>query len=274
MQREIGLLTIAIAPALLCEDAGVRAVLLLAAGCFSPDPQAGAPCGSGRCPSGLVCSAASNTCERTDVDAPPPVSRDAATMRPLVQYKGAQQLGVDALTVTLDAAPAPGHLLVLIGGDPKAPLTGVTGGGVRTWTRAVRSIENSNIEIYYGITDGSSATVAMALAGSDNVKTAVVTEWADVTIFERATANDGTVTPATTPTILTTMPNTLAIFAASSFQPNNFGMPGPNLWTEITFPTPTLSQGQWYRVIPTATGVKPEVSVSGSLWDAALVTFR
>ncbi len=43
---------------------------LLAASCYAPSPPAGAPCGaSGACPSPLVCSPATHTCERTAVDA-------------------------------------------------------------------------------------------------------------------------------------------------------------------------------------------------------------
>lgn len=41
--------------------------LLVAAGCYSPTPQSGAPCGEGRvCPDGLRCVGDPGTCERTD----------------------------------------------------------------------------------------------------------------------------------------------------------------------------------------------------------------
>jgi hypothetical protein len=59
----------------------VRSFALLAAfaGCYSPKAQAGAPCGVGHaCPSGLVCSAASQTCELHDIDASVPI--DAPTI--------------------------------------------------------------------------------------------------------------------------------------------------------------------------------------------------
>lgn len=57
----------------------MRAWILAAAlaGCFSPKPQAGIPCGSGgACPDPLECAPATNTCETTgdpSVDAPPHV---------------------------------------------------------------------------------------------------------------------------------------------------------------------------------------------------------
>jgi len=43
----------------------------LLAGCYAPQPPAGAPCPDGACPSGLVCSPITQTCERT------PGERDA-----------------------------------------------------------------------------------------------------------------------------------------------------------------------------------------------------
>ncbi len=42
--------------------------------CFAPNPPTGAPCGDGKCPSPLVCSPATDTCERvaqSTIDAPP-----------------------------------------------------------------------------------------------------------------------------------------------------------------------------------------------------------
>ena len=52
----------------------LAAVLLW--GCYAPHPQAGAPCANGACPSGLVCSPATQTCEVT-ATSPPDASRDA-----------------------------------------------------------------------------------------------------------------------------------------------------------------------------------------------------
>lgn len=49
----------------------MRALLgaAMLAGCYGPSPPAGAPCIDGVCPSGLVCSPATNTCERDAVNA-------------------------------------------------------------------------------------------------------------------------------------------------------------------------------------------------------------
>jgi len=49
----------------------MRAAGLLAClfGCYAPNPQPGSPCLNGRCPTPLVCSPATETCERMAVDA-------------------------------------------------------------------------------------------------------------------------------------------------------------------------------------------------------------
>ncbi|HEY5928648.1 MAG TPA: hypothetical protein VIV11_43480 [Kofleriaceae bacterium] len=49
----------------------------LLAGCYAPAPPAGAPCVDGMCPTGLVCSLATYTCETTGVDPDARVDDDA-----------------------------------------------------------------------------------------------------------------------------------------------------------------------------------------------------
>lgn len=45
------------------------ALAIVLVGCYAPSPQPGAPCANSRCPQGLVCSPATNTCEREAIDA-------------------------------------------------------------------------------------------------------------------------------------------------------------------------------------------------------------
>jgi hypothetical protein len=42
---------------------------VLAVGCYSPSPHPGAPCADGKCPAGLVCAPATQTCETSAIDA-------------------------------------------------------------------------------------------------------------------------------------------------------------------------------------------------------------
>jgi hypothetical protein len=68
---------------------GMSAAALLMAGCFAPVPPAGAPCPDGVCPRGLVCSPASQTCERIAIDAAHEIPEDAAA-------DAASDAGIDA----------------------------------------------------------------------------------------------------------------------------------------------------------------------------------
>lgn len=254
----------------------VRAALLLGlVGCYAPAPEPGAPCASGRCPSGLVCAAATNTCEREDVDAGVRDAIDASPTGPaLVQAKGNQQPGVPAMTVTLDAKPVAGHLLVMTGADPAAGLDGVSGGGVPAWVRAASSTVNANIEIWYGITDGTSAAITISLANANGIKTAVVSEWVRASgTLDGAQAGSGSTSPAHTAEIETTGP-TIVIFAAANFAPNTFDAPGPGTWIEIPYTPPVAVQQQWYRIVADPVKIAPTVALTGNLWDAAIAAFR
>src|SRR5262245_7982371 len=106
-------------------------------GCYSPQPQAGGPCANGVCPTGLVCSPVTHTCElgggidapigdaRRD-DAPPDGAQPGAIT--LVQQKSNRGLSGDILSLALPSAPASGHLLVMVGGGSDGKLASVTGG--------------------------------------------------------------------------------------------------------------------------------------------------
>lgn len=166
--------------------------VVVIAGCFSAHPAPGAPCAdNGACPTGLVCSPATDTCElhAIDIDAgtrldaaidarrPPDAAPDAATSPTLVQQAGNSAASAPTISATLPAVPAAGDVLVMIGGNPQGALTSVTGGGVATWTRAARSTANANVEVWYGVTDGSNAVVTIMLAGSASSMSIVVAEW-------------------------------------------------------------------------------------------------
>lgn len=96
--------------------------LLVVSGCFSPSPPAGTPCPNGVCPTGLVCSPASMTCETTAVDASidsPDATPDGCygrgllTVCPDVSITGQSQLNVNApttLNTTTSSLCVPYHL--------------------------------------------------------------------------------------------------------------------------------------------------------------------
>jgi hypothetical protein len=260
-------------------------------GCYAPSAQPGAACANGQCPEGLVCSPMTNTCERMAIgvqdadidartvdappaDAPPDAAPATAT---LIQQATNSASPAATLTATLPAAPVAGHMLVMIGATPSGALTTVSGGGA-TWTRAASSTVNSNIELWYGVTDGSSATVTINRTNNLSTMWLAVSEWAGLattTPLDRAIANDGIANPVTAGAITTTNARDLVLFAASAYAPNTYGVPGPGAWTAMTGITTSLvTQGAWYRIESTTATLAPQVTRSGGSWDAVLVALR
>jgi hypothetical protein len=261
--------------------------LVLWLGCFSAKPAPGAPCATdGSCPASLVCSPATRTCETHAVDAghaidaradagPDARIPDALHVPSLVQQVTRSNPNAVTLSVTL-APPAPGDLLVLVGGDPHAPLTDVTGGGT-TWTRAAISAVNANVEIWFGVTDGSSSTVTIDLPSSTAPMTMAVTEWsgmATTNVLDLATVADGTTSPASAGTLVTTNARDLIVFAVADGSPNMFGAPAPGAWTAMTGLDAPISQLEWYQLRASTGTIAPEVTETAGAWDAAIAAFR
>lgn len=266
------------------------------AACFSPRPQAGAPCPDHVCPDGLVCSPASQTCELHSIDARladgdiidaprlvdaaprDSVPPDALVLPALIQQKQASAAAGPSLSLTLDAAPVNGDVLVMIGGCPAAPLMSVTGGGVTTWTVAASSTINVNVELWYGVTDGSSSTVTITLNGAVSPMTMMVSEWAGLsTMFtaDGASFMDGTSSPATAGPVATTHAHDLLFFGVGDGFPNAFGAPaGFTALNGVSGQGTGVSQGGWYREV-TATGTySASVTETSHHWDAVLVSLR
>lgn len=181
------------------------------------------------------------------------------------------------LSATLPAAPVAGHMLVMIGATPSGPLTSVTGGGA-TWTRAASSTVNSNIEVWYGVTDGSSATVTISRTNNGATMWLAVSEWSGLATtmsLDAASANDGFAGPVTAGAITTTNARDLVLFAASAYAPSTYGVPSPGAWTAMTgIDTNMITQRAWYRIEATTGMLAPQVTYTGGTWDAAIVSLR
>ena len=268
-------------------------VATLLAGCYSPHPQAGAPCPTGTCPDPLVCSPATQTCEITAVDAPridareidaapdaPPLPIDAPNQAMLVQ-QGTNHVDGDAVTISLPHAPAAGNTLVLVGADIHRMLdaaTGVTGGGVTTWNRAAFSAQNTNVEIWWGVTNGSSADVTIhGVAGDTSAKFGNVSEWSGLVTqspLDGAHAIDGLTSPADPGAITTANAHDLLVFGVGDGVPNTFGAPSPATWTALTPISADIALSAWYRIQTSAGIVHPTVSETGHAWDAAVAALK
>src|SRR5438445_3618302 len=108
--------------------------LWVLAGCYAPQPPAGAPCpADGTCPTGLVCSPATSTCEKQAVMADAHQNADAAVVGidaatpdarmldayvpnvpKLVQQNTNTADSAGTISVTLSTMPTSGNLLVMI----------------------------------------------------------------------------------------------------------------------------------------------------------------
>jgi hypothetical protein len=261
------------------------------AGCFAPHPGAGSPCPDGTCPTGLVCSPATLTCEVTGMprpdaatdgvpsdDAPPPPPADMPPPPPapqLVQQEIATTMTGDTLAVTLPQAPVPGNVVVMVGGGVSAGID-VISGGAATWTVATASTIQSNAEIWFAVADGT-RTVTIHIPGSvDQSIFMNVSEWSGVAAvgtLDIARHRSGSLGgPASTP-VLTTSARDLIVLGVSTFLPSTFGSPGAE-WTEVTeAETADIVLHAWYVVEPPGT-YSPTVPITSEFWDAAIAGLK
>jgi hypothetical protein len=199
---------------------------------------------------------------------------DARPVSPvLVQQMTASSASATSLAVTLPNRPAAQDVLVMIGGSPFG-VTSVTGGGV-TWQVAGYSGVSPTQTIWYGVTDGSSATVVLAAAMQSDMWVDL-TEWRglDASLPIDGTAHNGgsggTITGPLDLAITTQHGPDLLVFAASCF--GTITTP-PGSWTDLaTVVAGTITQTAWYAVAGTA-GAQAVHSTYRNEWDAVLVAF-
>jgi hypothetical protein len=210
------------------------------------------------------------------VDAP----ADAANPGPaIVQQVTASAPNTNApLSATLSSPPVSGHLLIMIGAAEHGGLSTVTGGGVATWTRATSSLTNSNVELWYGVTAGSSATVTITFPAYTLPIWMAVSEWsgmASTNVLDGARSTAGGASPAGAGTLATTHAHDLLVFAVADNTPNTFGAPTSGPWATMTGVTATpIVQAAWYREVLAMGSYGPTVTETAHSWDAAAAAFR
>ena len=203
---------------------------------------------------------------------------DAAQPPELVQQTTATSNTTNApLVATLPAPPASGALLVMVGAAEHGGLASVTGGGVATWMRATRSLDNTNIEIWYGITDGSSAAVTATFPAYQLPIWMLVTEWsnmASTNLLDMTVSTSGATSPASAGSITTTFARDLVIFGIADQTPNTFGAP-QGTWNALTSVSSIATiQDVWYQAVTTTGTFAPSATESHHSWDAAIAAFR
>ncbi len=72
----------------------------------------------------------------------------------VVRQQAQATLVSNAVSATFSSPPAPGDLLMMIGGAAASNATRVSGAAAR-WTRATASFTADSVEVWYGVATGS-----------------------------------------------------------------------------------------------------------------------
>jgi hypothetical protein len=189
------------------------------------------------------------------------------------QAKGEAPNSNMPLVATLPAPPHAGDLLVAIGADEHGALTAVTGGGVATWSLAAQSLANTNIEVWYGVTNGSSATVTVTADQDDLPMWVVVAEWSGASTFDGAQSADGTSSPAMAGA-LSVHAGDLVLFGVADQFPTIFGDPAGDWMPLMPARSDHTEQRVWFTTAAATATISPSVTETAASWDAAIAAFR
>lgn len=223
----------------------------------------------------VVIALATTACGRfgfgthTDSDA-------AGGIAPVQQVTAASEQAsqMTSLSATLPALPRAGSLLVMIGALQSQALTSVTGAGT-SWRLAIYSDMYANVEVWYGITDGTDATVQIGGTVPSDLWISLA-EWRGVTdVLDAKTAMDGLISPATAGTITCGDAGDLVLFAAADNLPNTFGEPTGGTWSPLE-PAGSSQHAEqpWYTACAPLETLSPTVAETSGNWGVALVAFR
>lgn len=211
-------------------------------------------------------------------DAPSDVlTTDARPPSAVLVQQRTNQNSASGLDVTLAARPTSGDTLVLIGGA-SCGLSGVSGGGVPTWQRAAYSGVSPTISVYYGVSDGSFATVHLT-PQCTAITWGLVTEWSGLAATntvdmhtETGMAGGPTTTGFINMAVNTSSAPDLLIFGVACY--GTIGPPAAS-WTPLSqvVAGAMITQRAWYEPAPATQQYVVDVPYTDD-WDAALVAFR
>jgi hypothetical protein len=270
---------------------GVALGLALVA-CYDPNAATNVPCASNfACPgtqqcdrghSPPICVATLPVDAPVTIDAPrtdalPPDAPPGPTAT-LIQQTTNSATAETPLVAVLPSRPVKNNLLVMVGATTQGALAGVSGGGVTVWANAAISTANCNVEIWYGLSDGSSATVSIAFPNEIGMIWMNVSEWSGLVssgALDSGTAGNAPTGDATAGTITTTHAHDLLLFAVTDHTPVTFGGPTPGSWTAMTsVDAGGCLQAAWYAVVTTTGAYAPSTTQSSNGWEAGIAAFR
>jgi len=138
----------------------------------------------------------------------------------------------------------------------------------------------SNIEIWYGVSDGSNANVAIECNCVDPGDMRLgVSEWSGlVTPNTLDVGADGygdvSMAPATVGPLTTTHSRDLLVFTVSGFGNIDTGVTGAGTWTSLARSSAgATTMSIWYQLLSETGTFTPTVNVDTS-WDTAIVALR
>jgi hypothetical protein len=194
----------------------------------------------------------------------------------LVQQGNTGNEQVASVSLALPSAPASGDVLVLVGGSSAGLLQ--TSGGSPDWTLAAESREHTGIEILLGVADGDVEPIQISAPASGAIWMSV-TEWsgldAGASLLDVANATGGIDDGDGAAVSVTPTAADVVVFGESIGGPADFGTPGAT-WTPLDPASAdgVVVQGEWYEIATAGAPVAPELPVSGSGWDVAIVALR
>jgi hypothetical protein len=137
--------------------------------------------------------------------------------------------GAATLTVTLTKAPADGHSLVLVVGSNGDYPSGVSGGGVRSWSNPAMSGLHVSTSIWVGLAvSNASPTVTITWQTAPPRAGALLTEWAGLSAVDSAGTSNKDMTPTSTVIVtpFAAQPGQLLFAAAGTQAPATAGPTG------------------------------------------------
>jgi hypothetical protein len=183
-----------------------------------------------------------------------------------------------AITATLSSTPTAGDLLVMVGASVLSELDTVTGASV-DWTRAVVAVGGDDVEIWYGVADGSDSAITISGCSAGPMWMSV-SEWAGISTMDPLDTSSGSNGAGALASPGTTDAGALDLVIVAATCDGMLGIGSDQDWsqlqgTQVASDGLTIEQAEWWTAVRSGTEVSPTISVPSSLtWDAAIAAFR
>jgi hypothetical protein len=162
----------------------------------------------------------------------------------------------------------------MVGGTNIAGISSISGGSA-AWMRAIRSTTNPNIEIWFGVADGTSTHTNNA-SSSTGISLSV-SEWSRLDLantLDTSAAMSGMAIPASTGSLATTYPHDLLIAGIADFLPTTVANPTDGCWTVLNTAMSNSIQTVWYQVTTAPGTYSADLAGTSNRWDGAIAAFR